>query len=105
VSKILRQLLIFLAALPLVLGAVTAGFAAPPCPFGHADRTLCPCCDKMIVTAAVPCLQCQSAVESTTASWLPRLEAEDIAFALLSQRADGLSIQPPLPPPRSTGFA
>lgn len=106
--KILRPLLMLLAALPLLMGVVTASFAEAPCPYGHnggTDRSPCPCCDKLILAAAVPCLQCQSAIESATAGWLPRLDATRISFAPFNQRAGGLSIEPPLPPPRSMGLS
>jgi hypothetical protein len=112
VSKIIRHLLIILAALPIFLGLATASFAAP-CTHemsspetgsrgtGAPDRSTCPCCEKMLPAVSATCgLACHAGIEAVANKIRPLLNTHWIKFALLAQGGHGIAIQPPLPPPR-----
>jgi hypothetical protein len=107
VSKFIRHVLVILAALPIFLGLATASLSVPifaaPCPHSHGgstDALICPCCEKVILAASVACLTCQLAIATGSGELRARAEAHSISFRPFEQRARGLEIKPPLPPPR-----
>jgi len=105
VSKIIRHVLALLLAAPIVLGLLASGVAAPCVHGGRPDQSTCPCCDKTILAASMPCLACQAVIEAEADGLQSRFDARQISFAWLDERTDGRAIEPPLPPPRSMAVA
>jgi hypothetical protein len=99
--NLIRHVFALLVALPLVVGLIGSSFAAPCAHAQDGGADQCPCCDKTILAGPLSCgLACHAGIEMESRTSLRLPEELRVSFAPLHERAEGIEIEPLLPPPR-----